>query len=239
MLRGGIGCVNTTGVVEGLKYYGEYAGNVKFWAIEMGTNDAWGDKTGWNLAKFKKNMQEIIDTAKAHGVTPIIARMIATNPDIAEWQVYQGYLDAIDELTETNNLPKGPDFYDYFSKHPEELSASDGVHPAEKGAQSMHRLWAEAVATLYENGFGNADNENANQEKDDKEGIVSSKVNFKVPQVSVVGRTVSVSGVQESAQVTVMDAMGHMVVNRNLPTGNYFVIIRGKKLSYSAKVTVR
>lgn len=239
MLRGGIGCVNTTGVVEGLKYYGEYAGNVKFWAIEMGTNDAWGDKTGWNVQTFKTNMQEIIDTAKAHGVTPIIARMIATNPDIAEWQVYQGYLDAIDELTETNNLPKGPDFYDYFSKHPEELSASDGVHPAEKGAQSMHRLWAEAVATLYENGFGDADNENANQEKDDKEGIVSSKVNFKVPQVSVVGRTVSVSGVQESAQVVIMDAMGHMVVNRNLPTGNYFVIIRGKKLSYSAKVTVR
>lgn len=40
MLRGGIGCINSTEVVEHLNEYLEYAGNVKFWAIEMGTNDA-------------------------------------------------------------------------------------------------------------------------------------------------------------------------------------------------------
>lgn len=233
MLRGGIGCVNSTGVVEGLKYYGEYVGNVKFWAIEMGTNDAWGDETGGNLAKFKKNMQEIIDTAKAHNVTPIIARMIATNPAVANWQVYQGYLDAIDELTEKNKLPKGPDFFEYFSKHPEELSEKDGVHPAEKGAASMHRLWVEAVAPLYEAG--------GDEKDEDGTDLIAPKasMHFALPRISVNNNAVLVTGLQESAQVTVMDAMGHMVVNRNLPTGNYFVIIRGKKLSYSAKVTVK
>lgn len=78
MLRGGIGCINSSEVVEHLGEYLEYAGNVKFWAIEMGTNDAWGGGD-WNLATYKKNMQTIIDSAKAHGITPIIARIIATD----------------------------------------------------------------------------------------------------------------------------------------------------------------
>jgi len=73
MLRGGIGCINSTEVVEHLGEYLEYAGNVKFWAIEMGTNDAWGGGD-WNLNTYVSNMQTIIDSAKAHGITPIIAR---------------------------------------------------------------------------------------------------------------------------------------------------------------------
>lgn len=265
MLRGGIGCVNSTGVVEGLKYYAEYAGNVKYWAIEMGTNDAWGDETGWNVETFRKNMQEIIDTAKAHNVTPIIARMIATNPDVAKWQVYQGYQDAIDELTEMNNLPKGPDFFDYFSKHPEELSTSDGVHPAEKGAASMHRLWAEAVAPLYETGDKGGESSEGSVEEGsgnetnciggemtncvgDAQALASRNVRFAVPQIRVSGKSIVVSGVQ-SAKMTIMDAMGHVVgrqqvngdalVSAELPAGNYVVLVRSKSISYRSKVMIK
>lgn len=227
MLRGGIGCVNSVGVVEGLKYYGEYVGNVKYWAIEMGTNDAWGDETGVNVPQFKRNMQEVIDTAKAHGVTPVIARMIATNPDVAKWQVHQGFLDAIDELAEENNLPKGPDFFDYFGKHPEELSGLDGVHPNELGAASMHRLWAEAMAPLYE-------------AVDTVEtGFYGPGVRLSLPRVGVAGNAVYVTGLDGSAQFTVMDLMGHRVENRNLPAGNYVVLVRGRGHSYSARVQVR
>lgn len=247
MLRGGIGCVNTDGVIDGLQFYSEYAGNVKYWAIEMGTNDAWGDETGWNVEHFKSNMQDIIDVAKRNGVTPIIARMIATNPEVAKWQVHQGYLDAIDELTEKNGLPKGPDFFDYFSKHPEELSTSDGVHPAEKGAASMHRLWAEAVAPLYEGGDvggvsgGEPNTEGSSSGESDPEAIAPKAVSVyaAVPKVSVSGNSIAVSGVKASAQVTVMDLMGHTVANRDLASGRYLVIIRDKGMSYSAKVTVK
>lgn len=254
MLRGGIGCVNTDGVVEGLKYYGEYVGNVKYWAIEMGTNDAWGDETGWNVEHFKKNMREIIDAAKALGVTPIIARMIATNPEIAKWQVYKGYQDAIDELTEKNNLPKGPDFFEYFSKHPEELSTSDGVHPTEKGGQSMHRLWAEAVAPLYgAKDDVHVENSSASvvmsSSSLDAVAVSSSSVaedvdairnvHFSMPRVSISNHAVVISGAKESVQVTVMDLMGHVVENGNLSAGNYLVHIRDKGMSYSARVTVK
>lgn len=137
MLRGGIGCINSTEVVERLDDYLKYAGNVKFWAIEMGTNDAWGGGD-WNLDTYVKNMQTIIDSAKAHGITPIIARIIATNPEKSGWQINPAFLEAVDKLVEDNKLPKGPDFYGYFLKHPE-LLGSDGVHPnSEGGGQAMH-----------------------------------------------------------------------------------------------------
>ena len=242
MLRGGIGCVTSQGVVDALKYYAEYVGNVKFWAIEMGTNDAWGG-SNTNVETFTKNLQTIIDTAKAHGITPIIARMIATNPEIAKWQVHQDYLDAIDKLTKDNELPEGPDFYNYFLEHPEELSASDGVHPAEpKGGQSMHRLWAEAAALLYK------DDPCAN--RPDVVGCGGTSlpkmhnVNFALPHVSVSGREISISGLRENDRVTIMDAMGHVVWNGStgipkMRAGNYFVNVRGANSNYSTKISVK
>jgi lysophospholipase L1-like esterase len=108
MIRGGVACVTSQGVADALKYYAEYAGNVKYWAIEMGTNDAWVGND-YTVEQFTRNMQMIIDTAKAHGITPIIARMIATNPVYSGWQVPQEFLDAIDKLVQDNNLIPGPD----------------------------------------------------------------------------------------------------------------------------------
>jgi hypothetical protein len=134
--------------VEHLSEYLEYAGNVKFWAIEMGTNDAWGGGD-WNLQTYVGNMQTIIDSAKAHGITPVIARIIATDSSKAGWQIDPAYLEAVDKLAEDNGLPQGPDFYGYFKEHPE-LLGSDGVHPnSDGGGQAMHHLWAEALAPLY------------------------------------------------------------------------------------------
>ena len=236
MLRGGIGCVTSQGVVDALKYYAEYVGNVRYWAIEMGTNDAWGGSNA-NVETFTKNLQTIIDTAKAHGVTPIIARMIATNPEIAKWQVHQDYLNAIDKLTKDNELPAGPDFYNYFLDHPEELSTSDGVHPAEpKGGQSMHRLWAEAVAPLYK--------DDPCAGRPDVIGcggtplLKTRNVNFAMPRVSVNGREISISGLRENDRVTIMDAMGHVVKN-GLRAGNYFVNIRSANSNYSTKILIK
>ena len=156
MLRGGIGCINSTEVVEHLSEYLEYAGNVKFWAIEMGTNDAWGGGD-WNLNNYVNNMQTIIDSAKAHGITPVIARIIATDSAKAGWQINPAYLEAVDKLVKDNDLPQGPDFYGYFKEHPE-LIGSDGVHPnANGGGQAMHHLWAEALAPLYAAGDSSKD----------------------------------------------------------------------------------
>lgn len=245
MLRGGIGCINSTEVVEHLNEYLEYAGNVKFWAIEMGTNDAWGGGD-WNLDTYKKNMQTIIDSAKAHGITPILARIIATDSAKAGWQINPAFLKAVDKLVEDNDLPQGPDFYSYFKEHPEQL-ASDGVHPNgdTKGGQAMHHLWAEALAPLYAAG------DTATTKPDSTTALkVASK--FVAPRIYAQGKSIFVEGnLLNATSVTLVSATGQIVSQKallqnygqvqfeNLPTGQYIAIIRGQNAVQTSTVQVK
>jgi lysophospholipase L1-like esterase len=146
MIRGGIGCITTTDMVNNLPKYLSMAGNVQYWAIEQGTNDAWAGSS--NTTTFTKNMQLIIDSCKAAGVQPIIARIIATNPTQAGWQVSSAFLTAVDSLTTQNKLIPGPDLYTYFLNNPAEHN-SDGIHPNATGAASIQRLWAQTMDSLY------------------------------------------------------------------------------------------
>jgi len=150
MIRGGIGCISSTDFVNNLTKYMTIAKNAKYWAIEMGTNDAWGG-SNYNAATFKSNLQKVIDACKVNGIQPIIARVLATNKTNAGWQVHADFLKAVDELTVANNLIAGPDLYNWFLAHPEDLN-SDGVHPNASGASNIQRLWAEKMSTLFEGG---------------------------------------------------------------------------------------
>ena len=245
MLRGGIGCINSTEVVEHLNEYLEYAGNVKFWAIEMGTNDAWGGGD-WNLNTYVSNMQTIIDSAKAHGITPVIARIIATDSAKAGWQINPAFLEAIDKLVEDNDLPQGPDFYSYFKEHPE-LLASDGVHPnAEtKGGQAMHHLWAEALAPLYAVG------DTATKTPDSSTTLKMAST-FAVPRIYAQGKSIFVEGnFQNATSVTLVSATGQVISPKalsqnygqvqfeNLTTGQYIAIIRGKNAVQTSTIQVK
>ena len=245
MLRGGIGCINSTEVVEHLNEYLEYAGNVKFWAIEMGTNDAWGGGD-WNLNTYVSNMQTIIDSTKAHGITPVIARIIATDSAKAGWQINPAFLEAIDKLVEDNDLPQGPDFYSYFKEHPE-LLASDGVHPnAEtKGGQAMHHLWAEALAPLYAVG------DTATKTPDSSTTLKMAST-FAVPRIYAQGKSIFVEGnFQNATSVTLVSATGQVISPKalsqnygqvqfeNLTTGQYIAIIRGKNAVQTSTIQVK
>lgn len=147
-IRGGIGCATSNGFAADIKKLMDIAGNVNFFAIEVGTNDAWGGTTE-NIQSFTDNLQVLITGCKSQGIDPIIARIPATNPEKASWQISDAYLKVIDDLTKRNNLIPGPDFYDWFLKHPDELK-DDGIHPSQRGGASMQRLWAEAVYKLYD-----------------------------------------------------------------------------------------
>lgn len=240
MLRGGIGCINSTEVVSHLQDYLQYAGNVKYWAIEMGTNDAWGGGD-WNVEIFRKNMQTIIDAAKEHGIEPILARIIATNEQVAGWQVNPKFLDVIDELTEQNHLHPGPDFYTYFLNHPEQL-ASDGVHPNGQtlGGQAMHHLWAEALAPIYA--------ESIAQES----GWVGSEEMRPVsPILSVEGSEIKLSQLPADVKVELFDPSGvvverffvsnvdHVVLPSRLPAGLYVILAKWEEGVISRQVVIR
>ncbi|MBC7391175.1 MAG: hypothetical protein H7329_18365 [Opitutaceae bacterium] len=147
MIRGGIPCISSSNLATDLSKYLSNAGNAKYWAIEMGTNDAWGGGNG-NVNNFKNNLQTVITACKNAGIQPILARMIGTNQTVAKWQVHPDFLKAIDDLTTKNNLIVGPDFFTWFSTHPNDLT-SDGVHPNAEGAAGIQRMWAEKMKPLY------------------------------------------------------------------------------------------
>jgi lysophospholipase L1-like esterase len=148
MVRAGIGCITSTNFADSISRYLQMANNVHYWAIEMGTNDAWGGGTYW-LSTFINNMQIVIDSCKAYGIQPIIARIIATDSAIAGWQVNPLFLAAVDSLTAVNNLIAGPDFYSWFKAHPGDIMSNDGIHPNATGAADMQKLWAQKMDSLY------------------------------------------------------------------------------------------
>lgn len=146
-IRGGIGCITLAGLRSDIRKYIEYAGSVKHFCLEIGTNDAWGGSNS-GVKNFTVRLQRVIDSCLFYGMEPIIARTLATNESKAGWQVHEDYLKVIDSLIEANDLHPGPDFFTYFLEHPEELG-NDGVHPSAVGAGSIQRLWAECVKPLY------------------------------------------------------------------------------------------
>jgi lysophospholipase L1-like esterase len=143
MIRAGIGCILSEYISKLISFYLEMTRGAKYWAIEMGTNDAWGGSS--NTTAFVKNMQLIIDSCKAAGVNPVIARVLATN---STWQVNAAFETAVDNLTSQNKLIAGPDLYTYFKAHPTELGG-DGIHPNATGAASIQRLWTQKMDSLY------------------------------------------------------------------------------------------
>ncbi|MCX7726282.1 MAG: SGNH/GDSL hydrolase family protein, partial [Chitinispirillaceae bacterium] len=147
IIRGGIGCATLQGILNDIKKIIEASGKVRYFAIEIGLNEASGGKTE-NLKSFTNNLQTLIKVCRENGIEPVIAKLPSTNPEKAGWQVSEEYLKAIDEITKKNNLTPGPDFYSWFLKNPDELK-DDGIHPTQRGGASIQRLWADAVYKLY------------------------------------------------------------------------------------------
>lgn len=108
--------------------------------LAYGTNDA---THGVPVGTFKSQLERMARDVLASGRTPVLARIpYNRNGNLAS------YVRAIDELTATLRLPKGPDLFSWFLAHPEEMG-SDTVHPNALGQASVQRLWGEAAAGAY------------------------------------------------------------------------------------------
>jgi lysophospholipase L1-like esterase len=215
MIRGGIGCINSTDFVNNLTKYMLNADNVKYWAIEMGTNDAWGGSNG-NVNTFKANLQTVINLCKTKGINPILAKVLATNAAASGWQVHSDFQKAINDLTASNNLIPGPDLYTWFLNHPSELN-SDGVHPNAVGAASIQRLWAECIDGLYlVNSVGET---NANHIQ-----VYPNPNNGKFQIQSPFSDEVSVYGINGNLIHKINIIAGQNDVDLQLKSGIYFLI---------------
>ena len=106
--------------------------------LGFGSND-------WEPAAFRADLVEVVRRVRAAGRIAIVPRIPFRPGSTVD---YQARLNAVvDEVTATLGLLPGPDLYAWFAAHPEQLR--DGLHPDDRGAVEMSRLWAEAVAPLY------------------------------------------------------------------------------------------
>lgn len=241
MVRGGIPCINSGDLATDISKYLDMTRNVKYWAIEMGTNDAWGGSNG-NVASFIKNMKVVIDSCKAVGIQPIISRMIGTNQTAATWQVHPDFLKAIDSLTKANNLIEGPDLYAWFTTHPNDLN-SDGVHPNAAGAASIQRLWAEKMSSLYPvNGVttGISPFEQANDDDVALYPNPSRDGNFKISSKSITnGSVIQIYNVLGKLAFSKSVSDSDMQINTALPPGIYLLRIQGTQGLINKKIFVQ
>ena len=152
MINGGLGGYASAGIVPLIGGFLTTNPDCRYWAIGLGTNDAWNVTAGGAptaVATFKSNLQTIITAIKGAGRIPILAK-IPYAIGAAHDQT-PAFNAAIDELNRTNGLHAGPDLYAHFQANQAGLGA-DGVHPNEQGSLAINRLWAAASADLYASG---------------------------------------------------------------------------------------
>ncbi|MES1206594.1 MAG: GDSL-type esterase/lipase family protein [Pseudomonadota bacterium] len=147
MLNGGIGGELSTMGLGHLNEWLELNPDLQHIAILYGTNDSWdvAATASTNLDHFTASMTGIVEAILAGGRVPILARIpyaSTHHPALAPFNA------AIDGISTAHALPCGPDLYNWFKDHPDELGP-DGVHPSDAGYRSINRLWADAMLGLY------------------------------------------------------------------------------------------
>lgn len=144
MINGGTGGAKSTDGAAHIDDWMAMNPDAHYWAIGYGSNDSAGDTS--DTTEFRAAMETMVRRLKGSGHVPILA----TIPYAKDGQHLNipSFNRVIEDIQLDEGLPKGPDLYAWFSHHPDELR-SDGLHPNDRGAASMNRLWADAVDSLY------------------------------------------------------------------------------------------
>lgn len=146
MLNEGMGGWSSGGAVNNIDKWLALNPDVNYWLLQWGTNDAGAME---DPAVFRANMQTIIDKIKAAGHVPVLARIppvISTGGGQAQLTAEIVQLNQqIDELTQANHLIPGPNLYAVFSKDPQSLLQSDGIHPNGNGKKAINNAWYLAM----------------------------------------------------------------------------------------------
>ena len=104
-------------------------GNVKIVIIELGANDI---LRGQSIGAMKDNLARIIERAKAHGATVLLAGMEAPTNSGAEYR--QAVHEAFPSLAREHSILEIPFFLDGVAGI-DSLNQRDGIHPNEAGTK--------------------------------------------------------------------------------------------------------
>jgi len=115
----------------------------RHFAIAYSMHDLHGERL--DVARVRATLQAMIDQLRADGRVPVLAR-VPLSPS-GNREASSDYNRVIDELTQANALLPGADLYAWFQAHPEQLT--DEGRPGSEGHVAIHRLWADAMDSLY------------------------------------------------------------------------------------------
>jgi hypothetical protein len=109
--------------------------------LSYGMNDA---AAAGNETAYYHNMKQLVDAVLAKGKIPMIPLIGYTNEPNHNANI-PAYNAKIEQLySEYPQIVHGPDFWTFFTAHPELVEAND-VHPTGQGFAAMRRQWAAAL----------------------------------------------------------------------------------------------
>lgn len=119
-------------------------GEVKVVILELGANDI---LRGQPVEEMKKNLSTIIERAKTHGATVLLAGMEApTNQDV---EYRKAVHEAFPSLGAKYNAPLIPFFLDGVAGI-DSLNQNDGIHPNQAGAKIVTETVYKSLQPLLE-----------------------------------------------------------------------------------------
>jgi acyl-CoA thioesterase-1 len=119
-------------------------GDVKIVILELGANDI---LRGQSVAEMKKNLAAIIERAKAHGATVLLAGMESPTNSGIEYR--QGVHDVFASLSREYSVPLIPFFLDGVAAI-DSLNQRDGIHPNEEGTKIVTETVYRSLRPLLE-----------------------------------------------------------------------------------------
>lgn len=150
MLDGGVGGWTSSDGVQNIDTLLALNPDMRYWLIGLGTNDALGQR---QPEAYRADLQTVIDKIKQAGHIPVLSRLPYINAPGADGQALDQEVQAlntvIDQLTATNKLAVGPDFYTLFRAHAKDYLGTDGIHPTPAGAIAMNRAWFQALQSYF------------------------------------------------------------------------------------------
>lgn len=111
--------------------------------IMEGTNDV---RKNYPWKVTQKNLQFIIDRAKAKGVLPVLATLTPSDQGQSEVLIPGRWNPMIIELAQKNEIPV-VDHYGAIEAKWEELNL-DGIHPNEAGHDYVAQIWDDAIEKM-------------------------------------------------------------------------------------------
>ncbi len=143
MIDGGLGGWNSDGAVQDIDSWLALNPDIHYWILGWGTNDALEQVSP---AHFQANLQILISKIQQAGHVPILVHIpyIAGRGSSMDQEI-QALNAVIDQLTASNGLIAGPDFYSLFLDHAKTYLLSDGIHPTPAGCIAMNKALFEAL----------------------------------------------------------------------------------------------